>query len=94
MGVTPLAFTSTLLNTGEVLIAGGQIGKYPNLATTGSAHLFDPSTSIWSATGSMNQARQSHRATRLTNGQVLVEGGEVIINDRLTYLASAELYTP
>jgi N-acetylneuraminic acid mutarotase len=41
-------------------------------------------------TGSMNVARTAHRATLLTNGQVLVAGGQ---NGSGT-LASAELYNP
>src|SRR5450432_3941075 len=44
----------------------------------------------WAATGGMNFARQSHTATLLPNGQVLVAGG---VSNR-GVLASAELYDP
>jgi protein-ribulosamine 3-kinase len=43
-----------------------------------------------SATGSLAQARMSHTATLLTNGQVLAAGGYAGTN----YLATAELYDP
>ncbi len=42
----------------------------------------------------MNNVREFHTATLLPNGQVLVAGGYVISNGAVTYLASAELYTP
>src|SRR5438874_3830405 len=45
----------------------------------------------WTATGSMNTARDGARATLLTNGKVLVQGG----NDSAgVLLSSAELYDP
>src|SRR5712691_13126790 len=43
--------TATLLNTGQVLVVGGQ---NPNTgAAIGSADLFNPSTGSWSLTGSL-----------------------------------------
>jgi LPXTG-site transpeptidase (sortase) family protein len=45
----------------------------------------------WTLTGSMNIARDSHTATLLQNGKVLVVGGRT---DLSTYLSSAELYDP
>jgi Galactose oxidase, central domain len=59
--------TATLLENGQVLVAGGL-----GLAST---ELYDPATGVWTPTGSMNKARQYHTATLLTNGQVLVAGG-------------------
>lgn len=43
----------------------------------------------------MNQARTSHSATRLLNGQILAAGGEFKNSSgTFTVLASAELYRP
>jgi len=39
-------------------------------------------------------ARDTETMTVLSNGQVLVAGGEQISNGRATELASAELYMP
>ena len=76
--------TATLLTNGMVLVAGG-IGA-GNLS---SAELYNPTTGIWTATGSMTNTRYGHTATLLPNGLVLVAGG---FNG--AYLSSAELYNP
>ena len=51
--------------------------------------LYDPSSGLWTTTGSMNTTRQYHTTTLIKNGKVLVAGGS---NDY--YLNSAELYDP
>src|SRR5207248_1461961 len=51
-----------------------------------SAELYDPATGTWANTGNLNSARDSHTATLLSNGKVLVVGGD--------NLGSAELYDP
>jgi N-acetylneuraminic acid mutarotase len=40
-----------------------------------NVELYDPSTEIWRATGSLRYARSDHTASVLTNGKVLVSGG-------------------
>jgi len=72
--------SSTLLNTGEVLVVG-------NFAPS---ELYDPVSGTWSITGSVNNNRAFHAATLLPTGEVLIAGG----ND-LTFggfLTSSELY--
>jgi WD40 repeat protein len=62
--------TAALLNTGEVLLAGGINGNELQ-----DAELFDPKTGTFSVTGLMSTARVNHTATLLNDGTVLVAGG-------------------
>ena len=68
--------TATLLNTGEVLIAGGAKtvsgpdGPVPSFLAT--AELFNPTASSFTATGSLLAAPVRHSATLLENGRVLI----------------------
>lgn len=82
--------TSTLLPNGKVLVAGGRDFAATSIASVASAELYDPSTGLWTVTGNLNTARRIHTATLLSNGKILVSGGEFGITD----LASAELYEP
>ncbi len=78
--------TSTMLNNGLVLIAGGYNG-----ATLASAELYNPATGTFTPTGSLNTARLYHTATLLNNGMVLIAGGS---DNSGNILSSAELYDP
>ncbi len=88
--------TATLLPTGNVLVAGGYVGLISNPSTTPGAMVYDPDTNTWTSTGFMEIGRASQTATLLPDGQVLVAGGtNFLANHRgVTFLASAELYTP
>jgi N-acetylneuraminic acid mutarotase len=66
--------TATLLQSGQVLVAGENTGVFVGLA---SAELYNPSTSTWTTTGSMTTVRRGHTMTLLQNGQVLVAGGQM-----------------
>jgi len=59
-------FTSTLLQDGKVLAAGGAF-TYP-FVQTNTADLYDPGTGVWTRTGSLNEPRFYHTATLLNNG--------------------------
>ena len=72
------------LADGRVLVAGGGTGALKN------AEIFDPAKGTWTPTGSMHDARSYPVAVRLTNGKVLVAGG----NDQNSNLDSAELFDP
>ncbi len=79
--------TATLLPDGRVLIVGG--GAFPaEGAATRSAELWDPATSAFSPAGSLAQGRDSHTATVMPDGRVLVVGGD---DGAGNALASAEL---
>ena len=56
-----------------------------------SAHIYDPATGTWTATGSLIGGRLRHTATLLATGNVLVAGGL----DASGYPpASAQVYDP
>ncbi|MEP7340283.1 MAG: kelch repeat-containing protein [Acidobacteriota bacterium] len=84
--------TATALADGRVLVAGG--GVYSPLSKTVTltpgAQVFEAGKN-WQDAGNLNIARQSHSATLLANGQVLVAGGESGANSSLL---SAELFNP
>jgi hypothetical protein len=81
--------TANLLPSGKVLITGG-VASDSNLNTLASAYLFDPATSVFTATGSLNVARFYQTADVLPNGDVLVTGG---YNDA-GVVTTAEQYAP
>jgi hypothetical protein len=83
--------TATLLPDGRVLIAGGSLqASLVGWRPTASAELYSPATERFSPTGGMTTARVGHTATLLTNGRVLIVGGDGDSGP----IASAELYDP
>ena len=80
--------TATLLSDGQVLITGGSVAVNP-LVTTNTAELYDPASETFTSTAIMNEARQEHTATLLSDGQVLVTGGS---NGSID-VSSAELFS-
>jgi len=76
--------TATLLPNGSVLVLGGtQImppdggGARPAPASLDSAELYDPANGTFKTAGKLLTVRDSHSATLLANGTVLVAGGYV-----------------
>jgi hypothetical protein len=83
-------FTATVLQNGEVLVAGGVDNSDKPLET---AELYDPTKGTWRYTGSFGGARVYHAATRLANGKVLIVGGAS--GDLfLTAIGGATVYDP
>lgn len=75
---------------GEVLVAGGT-SKQHNRESLSATELFDPATRRWTPLPRLATARQSHTATLLADGRVLVAGG---LGDGGISLSSAEVYDP
>jgi hypothetical protein len=96
--------TATLLESGKVLIAGGDVIFFNGIQNTGimslnTAETFDPNTGMFTKTnGDMSVARESHTATLLSSGKVLLAGGSdgALGNQTpaATIYASADLFDP
>jgi hypothetical protein len=82
-------FSAVLLHDGRVLVMGGNTNANGTAATK-SAEIYNPATGTFAATGSLNVAREHAAATVLSDGRVLIVGGD---NGTTTY-ASTELYNP
>jgi len=82
--------SSTLLNDGRVLVAGGAGQSQPENSLN-SAELYDPATGMWAPTGNMNVPRYHHQATMLQNGTVMVTGGQ---SNSSIHLTEVEVYDP
>lgn len=83
-----------LLSTGKALAAGGRSSTSGTSGLT-SAEVYDPTTGLWTATGSMANGRRLFSMTQLptssnstTSGKILAAGGI----SGSTSLTSAELY--
>jgi|CXWL01.1.fsa_nt_gi N-acetylneuraminic acid mutarotase len=58
----------------KVLVTGGQ--DYGAAADRAECELYDPATNTWTTVAPLNQPHTAHAATLLTNGKVLVIGGD------------------
>jgi hypothetical protein len=85
--------TAALLNSGKVLLAGGDSSCY-EVAALDSAELFDPTDGLFTPTGSMLTAREQFTANLLASGKVLVVGGQTYSGSAFSVVDSAELYDP
>ena len=83
--------TTTQLNDGRLLVAGGR-----NDDLLDSAQLYDPAHNTWTNAASMDVAREGASAVLLHDGTVLVAGGQTSAPDdpSPTYTATAEIYHP
>jgi len=61
---------ATMLNSGKVLITGGE-----SELTLASAEIYDPASEKFTRISDLNYARADHTATLLTNGKVMIIGG-------------------
>lgn len=79
------------LADGRVLMTGGS-GKPGFGGSLASIETYDPSTGKFSPAGSMTDPRSWHSASLLSDGQVLIAGGQ---NDKSSgFLSSADIFDP
>jgi hypothetical protein len=83
--LSPSAVSGPLV--GSVLVAGGGDVSAP----TDSAEVFNPQTATFAPVGAMTTPRTLQSAVLLTNGKVLIAGGQSSDTD---FLQSAELFDP
>src|SRR5207244_7072327 len=79
---------AAMLPTHHMMLVAVRISRFESDAD--SAELYDPATGSWSNTGSLNVSRESHTATLLPSGRVLVAAGL----HRGNPSDSAEFYDP
>ena len=94
--------TATLLQSGQVLVAGGVNESCcqelnPPIAVVGTAEIFDPATGAWSSAGNLSAVRWLHTAASLADGKVMLVGGFSDLGNGpygYTILASTDVYDP
>src|SRR5208282_5226685 len=86
--------SATILNTGQILVAGGVNCPTPGSCTyLSSAELYSPATSAFNYTGGPMATARSAPAVLLNNGNVLVAGGYACDNSgNCSSLISAEIF--
>ena len=89
-GDRAIAAAATLAN-GNVLVTGGLSQAADGAQTIlGTSEIYDVASGMWSATGSLTDARSGHTATAVGDGTVIVAGG---YNNSGAHYDSAELYS-
>jgi hypothetical protein len=78
----------------RVLVVGGATANQSPPAPLATAEIFDPAAGTWTATGTMNAARQSPVALRLASGLVLVIGGDSTQSTCELFDPATGLFTP
>jgi len=94
LGTERQTHTASLLPSGKVLVAAGYNPAGAFGTPLASSEIYDPSTGIWTATGSLLGERRNHKAVVLSNGRVLVVGGAKQSISVSIELATAEIYNP
>jgi hypothetical protein len=94
---TPMLFTrhnhaASLLADGRVLITGGDTADLVGDDVLRYAELYDPTTGKFTQTGDMIHTRRLHTSTLLSDGTVLIAGGQEV--NTLMGTATAETYDP
>src|SRR5579875_1369686 len=83
--------TTTLLDNGSVLVAGGESASGQALA---AAEVYSETTGTFSTTGSLATPRYDATATLLPSGKVLICGGITTSGTTQSVTGTAELYDP
>lgn len=90
MSTGRVGHTASLLPDGRVLVAGG-CTSFCNPNIVASTEIFDPVYDYWEAGPTMVAPRESHTATTLADGDILMAGGDS--TDCCTATSSTEVLT-
>ena len=71
------AATATVLKDGRMLVTGGLETFQETARGVRTAEVYDPSTGVWSPAGDTKIIRNSHTASLLPDGMVLIAGGKL-----------------
>lgn len=82
---------AVLLGDDSVLVTGGAGGAAGDISLA-TAEVFDVRAGAWSTVSPMGSTRTGHTATRLSDGRVLVAGGESVQRGTRSSLTSAEIF--
>jgi hypothetical protein len=93
LNVPRFGATSTVLNNGTVLIAGGSTCALLGCPTN-AAEIYDPVANTVTATSGMNVSRFAHSATQTTNGNVVFAGGYSACSSTCTAETTTEVFDP
>lgn len=85
--------TASLLPDGAVLVAGG-LGGPGGDRSLATAEIFRPDNDGWSSVAPLSRSREGASATTLTDGRVLVAGGQTVRGGVQTALAGAAVFDP
>ena len=83
--------TAVTLRNGKVLITGGDDSGGNEINST---EIYDPTGETFLAGSPMTNARMGAETTLLSDGRVMVVGGEAMVSTTLTVLNSVEIYDP
>lgn len=86
---------ATLLSNGDVLVSGGATCSDVECHSLDNAEVYNQASGTWSLISPLQKTRYRHSATLLTDGKVLLAGGnEGDIYDFPRFLTITELYDP
>ena len=71
MSIGRFSFTATMLQNGQVLVAGGNT---PGAVVTDTTDIYNPNTGVFTATGNMNKPRVGFSAHAIIQRQGLGRG--------------------
>ncbi|WP_413585031.1 kelch repeat-containing protein [Bdellovibrio sp. HCB274] len=83
--------TTTLLQNGKILVAGGLSQNASTATPLDSTEIFDPATGLWTAGPTLPAKRLWAQAVRLNDGKVLIAGG---LDGSYNKTATTMIYNP